>query len=62
MGFQKLFHTKRGGFYSNLPDERTSELSSAFTIGKWMAYVDQAETKKKKDFLPLAEERSRKVI
>lgn len=58
MGFQKLFHTKRGGSYSNLPDERTSELSSALTIGRWMAYVDQAGTKKKKDFLPKRKNKS----
>lgn len=45
-----------------MTDERTSELSSAFTIGKWMVYVDQAETKKKKDLIPLAEERSSKGI
>ena len=47
---------------ASLPDERTSELSSSFTIGRWMAYVDQAGTNKKKDYIPLAEERSRKGI
>lgn len=48
-----------------LPDERTSELSSAFTIGRWMAYVDQAGTKKKRIQFPLSdsgEERSSKGI